>query len=40
MIGVAGGARLVVHGLVDLGLDELDTASGGIAAALEVRPLV
>ncbi len=40
VIGVAGGARLVVHGLVDLGLDELDTASGGIAAALEVRPLV
>jgi phosphoribosylformylglycinamidine synthase len=40
VIGAAGGARLVVHGLVDVGLDELDAASGGIAAALEVRPLV
>ncbi len=40
VFGIAGGERLVVRGLVDLGLDELDSASGGIAAALEVRPLI
>jgi phosphoribosylformylglycinamidine synthase len=37
VIGVAGGERLVVRGLVDLGLDELDPASAGIAAALDAR---
>jgi hypothetical protein len=34
---MAGGERLVVRGLVDVGLDELDAASGGIAAALDAR---
>jgi phosphoribosylformylglycinamidine synthase len=37
VVGVAGGERLVVRGLVDVGLDELDAASGGIAAALDAR---
>ncbi len=37
VIGVAGGGRLVVRGLVDLGLDELDSASARIAVALDAR---
>ncbi len=40
VIGIAGGERLVVRGLVDLGLDELDTASARITRALEARSLL
>ncbi len=39
-IGIAGGGRLTVRGLVDLSLDELDAASAGIAAALDARAVL
>jgi phosphoribosylformylglycinamidine synthase len=37
VVGTVGGERLVVRGVVDCSLDELDGASSGIAAALEAR---
>jgi len=37
VIGVAGGERLLVSGLVDLGLEELDAASMWIANVLDAR---
>jgi len=37
VVGTVGGERLVVRGVVDCSLGELDEASSGIAAALEAR---